>query len=97
MSNDDRKVEAEGTSEVVVEFRGQKFTISRDYADWPLELHEALEDGKDIAAMRAALGDAQWAVIRKMGLKTPDIAELTTAVVKALGFSSVGESPASSD
>lgn len=97
MSNEDRKAEAQNEHEATVEFRGSKFTITRNYDDWPLELHEALEDGKDIAAMRAALGDQQWAVIRAMKLKTPDLRELTSAVVKALGFDSVGESTASSD
>ena len=80
-----------------VEFRGRKFTVPLDYSEWPLALHEALEDGNDIAAIRAALGADQWRVVRSMDLKTPDINELSSAVVAAMGFGSVGESPASSD
>ena len=74
-----------------VEFRGRKFTVPLDYSDWPLELHEAIEDGNNLAAIRAALGPDQWSVVRSMGLKTPDINELSNAVVAAMGFDSAGE------
>lgn len=96
MSNETRKAEAEGTKTAVVKFRGREFTIPTDYNDWPLELHEALEDGREIAVIRAAFGQTQWAVVRAMGLTTPGINELATAVSEALGFKSTGESPASS-
>lgn len=97
MSNESRKSEAENAKAAVVEFRGHKFEIPTDINEWPLELHEALEDGRELAIIRSAFGPTQWAIVRSLGLKTPDINELANAVTKAWGFVNTGESPASSD
>lgn len=97
MSNEARKQEAADAKTAVVKFREHEFTIDLDVNEWTLEMHEALEDGKELSIMRAALGPKQWAVVRAMGLKTPGLTELSVSVAEALGFKSVGESPASSD
>lgn len=97
MSTEARKSEATDATVGVVKFRHLEFTIPLDYAEWPLELHEALEDGREIAVLRAALGPEQWAVVRKMQLKTDGLNELAGAIASALGFKSAGESPASVD
>lgn len=97
MSNESRKAEAEGQATGVVKFRGREFTIPKDYNEWPLELHEALEDGRELAMIRAAFGPVQWAVVRQMGLTTPDLNELAAAVAESFGFKSTGESQASAD
>jgi hypothetical protein len=96
-SNDVRKAEAEGKSMATVEFRGHKFEISRDQADWSLDLLEALEDGRNIGILRASFGPRQWRIIKSMNLMAPDVDALAEAAAVALGFTSVGESPASSD
>lgn len=96
MSEEARKAEV-GDGIARFQFRGQSFEVSTDRNEWTLDMHEALEDGKEIAILRAALGPAQWAQLKRMGLKTPEINELADAAVKALGFVSAGESPASSD
>lgn len=95
--NETRKSEAAGAKTAVVKFHGQEFTINLDVNEWTLEMHEALEDGKELSIMRAALGPSQWAIVRAMGLKTAGLTELSIAVAEALGFKSVGESQASSD
>lgn len=97
MSNETRKAEAQDAKVGVVKFRGHEFTIPTDYAEWSLDLHEALEDGRNIGFIRAALGAMQWEIVRGMKLKTADIDELAAAAAEAFGFKSVGESQASSD
>lgn len=95
--NEAREQEATGEGVGVVRFRGREFAIPKHYADWPLELHEALEDGRNIAILRAALGPQQWGQVRMMGLKTDGIDELANAITAAFGLKSVGESATSSD
>jgi len=95
--NEARKEEADQKTTATVEFRGQKFEIPREQADWSLDLLEALEDGRNIATLRAAFGPRQWAVVKSMGLMAPEVDELAEAISVALGFKSMGESPSSSD
>lgn len=97
MSTENRKNEVTDATTTVFEFRGREFEVPLDYNAWPLALHEAMEAAEDIPVIRAALGPVQWKVIQSMGLTTPGIRELSSAVAVALGFKSPGESPASSD
>lgn len=97
MSEETRKAEAKGDSTATVEFRGEKFTLSRDYDDWPIEFTEALEDGKAVGIVRGALGPKQWRRVKAMGLRNRDLADLSELIAQALGFGSAGESAASSD
>lgn len=95
MSDEDRAAEA-ADEKRVAHFRGHDFTLP-EYGEWSLDLHEAIEDGKNLAVLRAALGPEQWAIVRGMDLQTPGIDELAGAVSKALGFASLDPSGASSD
>ena len=97
MSEEIRKAEAQQEATAVIEFRGQTFTISREYDDWPIDFLEAIEDGKTVGIVRGALGPAQWHRVKAMNLKTRDLAELSEKMVAAMGFRSAGESQASSD
>lgn len=96
MSNETRKDEAHGkTGEI--EFRGHKFTVSREYDDWTVDFLESLEEGKAVGIVRGALGPKQWGVVKSMNLRVRDLNDLADLIAKAMGLASVGESPASSD
>jgi hypothetical protein len=97
MSEEARKSEAKGESTVDVEFRGDTFTISREYDEWPVDFLDAIEEGKTIGIVKGALGPAQWRRVRSMNLKIRELAPLGDSIVKALGFADQGESGASSD
>lgn len=81
----------------VVEWRGHTFTIPRDYSEWSVDLLESLEEGKSAGIVRGALGPNQWRTFKATNPHTPDLAELSDVIAKAMGFGSTGESPASSD
>ena len=97
MSNDVRRDEAQGSTTAVVKWRGNEFTVNRNYDDWTVDFLESLEEGKSVGIVRGALGPAQWRVVKELNLKVRDLSELAEAIAKALGLGSVGESPASSD
>lgn len=96
MSTDVRKDEARGKT-AEVSWRGHTFTVSREYDDWTVDFLESLEEGKSVGIVRGALGSAQWSQVKSMDLKVRDLSELADAIASAMGFGSVGESPASSD
>jgi hypothetical protein len=78
------------------EFRGEKFTVPLEYADYPVEYIEAAEDGKSLAIQaRGLLGPEQWDRVRSMRLKARDLDELSDAISAALGVEP-GESTPSS-
>lgn len=96
MSNEVRKEEATSTT-AQVEWRGHVFEVSREYADWSVDLVESLEEGKAVGIIRGALGPQNWRVVKSTGPKMRDLDELSESIAKALGFGSAGESAASSD
>jgi hypothetical protein len=96
MSNEARKSEAHDEP-AAIKWRGHEFTVPRDYDDWPVELAEAFEDGRSIAIVRGALGEAQWRKVKAEEPKVRDIRDLADDIATALGFGSVGESAPSSD
>lgn len=96
MSNEARRSEAHDEPAAIT-WRGHEFTVPREYDDWPIELAEAFEDGRSIAIVRGALGEAQWRVVKSEAPKVRDIRDLADDIATALGFGSVGESAPSSD
>lgn len=99
MSNtghDARKGEAK-SDEAVIEFRGQRFTVSRVYDDWTVDFLESVEEGKSVGIVRGALGPTQWPLVKAMNLRVRDLNELAEKIAAALGFGSMGESAPSSD
>lgn len=96
MSNEAREAEA-NNEPAVITWRGHEFTVPRDYDDWSIELVEAFEDGRELSIIRGALGPAQWRIVKSEEPKVRDIKGLAEDIATALGFRSVGESPASSD
>lgn len=96
MSENARKSEATTTTSVV-EWRGMKFEVTRDYSEWSVDLVESLEEGKSVGIVRGAIGPERWRAVKAMDLKMKDLGELADKIAAALGFGSAGESPASSD
>lgn len=96
MSNETRKDEAQNKTGIV-EWRDQKFEVSREYADWTVDFLESLEEGKAVGIVRGALGQQQWRTVRGLNLKVSELNELSDLIAKAMGFGSSGESQTSSD
>lgn len=94
--NDARKAEAKG-NEATILFRGQTFTVSRNYDEWTVDLLESIEEGKSVGIVRGALGPKQWPAVKAMNLRVRDLNELADGIANALGFGSVGESAPSND
>jgi len=90
MSNETRESEAQDKVGVI-EWRDQKFEVSREYADWSVDFLESLEEGKAVGIVRGALGVQQWRIVRGMDLKVSDLTELSELIAKAMGFGSTGE------
>ena len=98
MSKEAREAEARDEKTATISFRGETFTVSRDYDDWPVELTDALEQGLTVAICKHALGPSQWRKVQRMGrMRNRDLVPLLDEIARALGFGSMGESPASSD
>lgn len=96
MSNP-RQDEAQGKA-ATVEFRGETFTVSRDYDDWSVDFVESLEEGKTVGIVRGALGPDQWRTVRAWNLSMGELRPLADAIADAMGFGEgVGESSASGD
>jgi hypothetical protein len=94
--SDPRKDEAT-TGTASFKFRGEKFTITTDQAEWSTDFLEALEEERAVGIVKGALGPQQWSRAYPLVPKVKDLRELADAVAKALGFDKSGESPASSD
>lgn len=78
---------AEVTGEpVTFEHAGQPYTIDGAVLK-SLDVLEAFEDGRVIAAMKTILGDAQWATFRKTGHSAEDLSTMYEAASVALGVS----------
>jgi hypothetical protein len=91
------RAEASGDSTAEFEFRGEKFTVPLEYADYPVSYIEAASEGAGVAIQaRELLGPEQWARIRAMGLTGRGLDELEAAIKSTNGIDS-GNSPASSD
>lgn len=96
MSEEARKAEASGDETASVTFRGQTFTVPRNYDDWTVDFLESLEEGKVIGIVRGALGQSQWRRVRAMNLTIKELQPFADDIATAMGFGSAGESEASS-
>lgn len=93
--DDVRAAEATGQP-LVVEWKGEKYTIPRDYVDWPFEYKLGIEQGRSATAYAALLGDEQFTKFRATQPTISDFMEFDRLVGEALGVAA-GESQASSD
>lgn len=75
-----------------ITFDGHDYTIEANAMEWPIEVRENLEEGKEIGAARALLGEAQWALIKaRSSMTNRKFNELSEKLFEALG-ESLGES-----
>ncbi len=82
------EVEAET---VEVEWHGQSLTIPASLDDAPIEVMEAFEAGKSVAALRGLLGATEFERLKAAGMTGRDFKELTKACSLALGFEDSGK------
>lgn len=92
-----RAAEATDTMTTEIEFRGQTFTVTRDFNDMTVDFMESVEEGKTVGIVRGALGASQWRTVKGMNLKMSDLGELADKIAVGMGFANTGESAASSD
>lgn len=91
------KKEAEGVTEAEFEWDGNTYTVPASLDLLDLDALEAVVDGNAIAGLRALLGPAQWALLKKREAGRPHrFVEINAAVLAVIGDPS-GESEPSSD
>ena len=97
MSTTDDPRQTEATDgPATVEFRGEKFTVPTEYADYPIGVIEAVSDDAPAAIqLRELLGPEQWAKVREICTTGRDLNDLTRAVSEVRGLDA-GNSEASS-
>lgn len=80
-------VKAEALSETVsFEYDGETFTVGNDAQDWDLEVLEAFEDGKIVAAVRGLLGPDGWAQFKSKPRTVRDLNAFFETAAEALGL-----------
>ena len=91
------KSQSDAPATVSVEWGEQTFTVPAQSA-WPVDVWEALEDGRMVSALRGMLGPAQWKAFKatRPAPVLADMSVLADRIAKACGWESAGESPASS-
>lgn len=75
-----KKNDATGTAHVV-EFNGETYDVP-PAEDWDLDVLEAIDESRMTAALRALLGDDQYAKFRKTNKKVRDLGDFFTAAGK---------------
>lgn len=82
----DKKVVSEEAKneDVTVEFREQKYTVPKEFRNWPLEAVEAQENGRMVGAVKELLGPEQYATLRKTANTVGDLEEFTEKLFDAL-------------
>lgn len=85
------QLETEKIKAIEITWRDRTFTIAADMDDWPVEVTEAMEDGKAVAIVRGLLGPKQWLEFKATRPRNHDLNELSEVLAKALGFNDTGE------
>lgn len=78
-----KKNDALGTIHVV-EFNGETYAVP-PAEDWDLEVLEAIDESRMTTALRALLGDEQYAKFRAGNRKVRDLGAFFTAAGKKVG------------
>lgn len=82
--------EAEVDENVVIDFRGNEFTIPADQDDWPILAVQAFSNGRNIDAIQHLLGPRQWALYSAKFPKKRDFDEFAEAIAENFGFGTAG-------
>lgn len=74
-------------SQVPIDIDSCSLVVEADTALWPLEVFEAFEDGRVLAALRALLGEEQWATYKAAAPRTVgDLNILAEKISEAVGL-----------
>lgn len=93
---DPRRTEATGSDQIEVEWKGQKYTIPRDYSAWPFLYTFEMERGHSAVAFQHLLGEKQFTRFVRESPTNDDFRDFDVLIGEQLGAKQ-GESPASSD
>lgn len=85
------EAEAAGEQTATVEWRDLSFEIPRERGDWPLDAELALRADDPIAFAQAIMPAEAFETLRASKPKNRDVADLSGAIVQALGFKDTGE------
>lgn len=99
MSDEARKAEASGASEVTFDYNGVTFAVPSEYNDWPLDFIEGMlgvNRVADLALLHAMLTPADYATVKGMRLKGAQITEMSMAMLNALGITTGESKPSGS-
>lgn len=66
-------------------FDGEKYSVPPT-TEWDLQILEAVEDEKIVAAVRFLLGDKQWAQFKQKKRTVADLTKLFEVITKAAGL-----------
>lgn len=70
---------------ISIDFKGETFT-ARSATDWGLDAIEAFEDGRLAALLRAVLVDGDYARLRKLNPRVPELREFAEALQRGAGL-----------
>ncbi|MFI7009968.1 hypothetical protein [Streptomyces sp. NPDC050145] len=82
MSEITKKNDATGKP-TTIEFNGDTYEVP-PADEWDIDIVEAIDEQRITHALRALLGDEQWAKFRKTNRKVPALGEFLTAAGKAV-------------
>lgn len=78
-----KKNEIEDLKDVTFEFAGNTYTVPAPKM-WPIEVIEAEENGQQLGALKALVGDEQYKTLRKTLKVMKDIEECMSALFDAV-------------
>lgn len=78
--------EAKGTTRHDVTWRDLTLTVETDPSKWSIDALEAMQDGREVVALRELLGPKQWADVKTKAKTGADLTELGQVIESAGGF-----------
>lgn len=84
------EIEATGVETIDITHKGVTYTLPAARRDAPIELAEALERDEMTAAVRALMGDEQWARFKATKPTIGDRNDIFDAWIAAIGLGSTG-------
>lgn len=77
------EAEEKGFTTVIVEYDGEYYEIPEEARNWPLEVMDAQEDGRNIGMIKGLLGDDQYRTFRSKPRTMGDFEDFSNKLVKA--------------
>lgn len=76
------EAEDKGFATIVVEYDGEYYEIPEEMRNWPLDVMDAQEEGKNIGTIRGLLGADQYNKFRSKPRTMGDFEDFTTKLLK---------------